>query len=603
MLAGQQLALVLKLASLSLIALRRLLRFGLACAAGLFLILTSAAAQAPSGLQLDIDKQPIALGRWGEYRIENNLLIGPQLIANTAAGWLPTPEQGIYPLKPDQALWIRFTVPPAPSAERWLLEIPYPALDRASLFTQNQSGQFTEQRTGDLTPVSTWFTPHRHPLMAMAFDTAEPTQYLLRLENAQGFSAPIRFVSARFELRSEQLVSMFLGVYFGIAALGLVVGLIGIVWLRDRAYFYYAICSVLAGLTLATVTGVAALHLWPNSADWADRSLTVLASLTLASFTLLNATVVSLAERSKRLHLLVWAVALAGVVLAVLLATTDSALRLKLLVPYLLIVMAVVLSINLWAWSHGDRFGGWLLLGSTPLAITLGISIARYMQWIPLSVATEHGALASMAIQLPVLLTVLILRSQQQRENRRRILGLDRIDPATGLLTKQVFSERLLRMNSRSARLRHQSVVVMIDIVNTEQTQRDYGRKVADELPVRVASRLLSTVRDIDSVASVSDKRFGMLVEGPISAEEAATLGPRIVARCLMPFKGLHPECIARVRVAYALVPVKNLGGQSLLSKLEDRLNIASNCDDKRAVFMVAGNQVGPRDTSQATVY
>ena len=603
MLLGCLSALGLSPNSVSLKALRFLLRICLACAAVVCVSLTSAAAQAPSGLQLDLNRQPIDLGSWGEYRLENNLLIGPQLIANTAAGWLPTPAQGIYPLKPDQALWIRFTVPPAPSAERWLIEIPYPALDRASLYTQNQSGQFTEQRTGDLTPVSRWYTPHRHPLMVIAFNTSEPTQYLLRLENAQGFSAPIRFVSARYELRSEQLLSMFLGVYFGIAALGVVVGLIGIVWLRDRAYLYYAICSVLAGLTLATITGVAALHLWPNSPNWADRALTVLATLTMASFTLLNAKVVSLAERSKRLHWLVWAVALAGVALAGLLVVTDSALRLKLLVPYLLVIITVVVSVNFWAWRHGDRFGSWLLLGSTPLVITLGISIARYMQWIPLSLATEHGSLASMAFQLPVLLTVLILRSQQHRENRRRILGLDRIDPATGLITNQVFSERLLRMSARSERLRHQSVVVIIDIVNTDQTQRDYGRKVADELPVRVAARLLSTVRDIDSVASVSEKRFGMLVEGPISAEEAATLGPRIIARCLMPFKGLHPDCVARVRVAYALVPAANLSGQSLVARLEDRLNTANTSDDKRAIFIVAGNQAAPRGTTQATVY
>ena len=125
----------------------------------------------------------------------------------------------------------------------------------------------------------------------------------------------------------------------------------------------------------------------------------------------------------------------------------------------------------------------------------------------------------------------------------------------------------------------------MIDIVNTEQTVRDFGRKAAAGLPVRVASRLLSTVRDIDSVASLSETRFGMLVEGPISLEEAATLGPRIIARCLMPFKGLHPECVAQVRLAYSLVPVQSVGGQGLLARLEDRLNNANSSDDKRAVF------------------
>ena len=70
-----------------------------------------------------------------------------------------------------------------------------------------------------------------------------------------------------------------------------------------------------------------------------------------------------------------------------------------------------------------------------------------------------------------------------------------------------------------------------------------------------------------------------------ISLDEAATLGPRIIARCLMPFRGLHTECVAQVRVAYALVPHQSTTGQSLMSKLEERLTTATNTGDKRAVF------------------
>ena len=42
---------------------------------------------------------------------------------------------------------------------------------------------------------------------------------------------------------------------------------------------------------------------------------------------------------------------------------------------------------------------------------------------------------------------------------------------------------------------------------------------------------------------------------------------------------------MAKVRVAYALVPLQGMGSQSLLSRLEDRLTTAAAADDKRAVF------------------
>jgi diguanylate cyclase (GGDEF)-like protein len=387
-------------------------------------------------------------------------------------------------------------------------------------------------------------------------------------------------------LRSEQQVSLFLGMYFGLALLGCAVGLAGAFWLKDAAYLYYAACSILIGLTQAAITGVGALHLWPGSPDWADRSLAILAVWMLMSLMLLNATVVSLAQRSRFLNALVWGVALIGAALSVLLGVTDSALRLRLVVPYMVLVPLLVLLINLWAWRRGDRFGGWLLVSAAPFAISLAVAIARYLQWLPLSFATEQGGLASMALQMPAMLAVLILRSQHRRENMRRIQGLDRVDPATGLINESVFTERIGRMIARSGRLRHQGAVLMIDLINTEQVQRDFGRKAAEELPLRVAERLLSTARDIDSAARLGDQRFGMLVEGPFPAEEAATLGPRIVARCLMPYQGLPIECVAQVRVAYALVPRQGPTAEIVLARLAQKL-AGTPAETRRAVFML----------------
>ena len=254
---------------------------GLCAAFGLALLLAllSLPALSRTVLDLDADKQPVALADWGDYWIDpQSRLRVEQVVSQRDLGWQQTPARGIYPLLPGQSLWIRFIVPPAPDMERWLLEIPYPALDRASLYTLDSAGQWIEQRAGDLTPVNQWPTPHRHPLLVVNFNAEDPTHYILRIENAQGFSAPIRFVSSGHVLRSEQQVSLFLGVYFGLALLGCTAGLAGAFWLRDQAYLYYAACSALIGLTQVAITGVGGLHLWPDSPVWTDRSLAVLAT-------------------------------------------------------------------------------------------------------------------------------------------------------------------------------------------------------------------------------------------------------------------------------------------------------------------------------------
>jgi GGDEF domain-containing protein len=188
------------------------------------------------------------------------------------------------------------------------------------------------------------------------------------------------------------------------------------------------------------------------------------------------------------------------------------------------------------------------------------------------------------AIELPVLLVILMVRSQQRREHNRRIQGLDRIDPATGLINGQVFVERLSRMMARSARLKYESAVLVIDLVNLDHVRRIFGARSAEELPLRVAGRLLGAAREIDGVARLSELRFGMVVEGPLTPEEAASIGPRIVARCLMPFKNKPIEWVAQVRIAQTLVPTERADAQRVIDRLSALLNNVAP-GSKRAVF------------------
>ena len=550
--------------------------------------MASTSAWSRTVLDLDVQQQPVALKDWGDYMVDSTgQLNAAQVFSTGPSNWKPTQSNTIYPISSGQALWIRFTVPPAPDAERWYLEVPYPSINRTSLFTLDSAGQWGEQKSGDLVAVSKWPVPHRHPLMPIAVSAEVPTSYLLRLENGHSFGVSLQFLSESHLNHSEQRVSLILGIFFGLVGLAAVVSALSALSLRDPAYGFYAASVTLMGLTQATATGIAGLHLWPNAPSWNDVSTSVLPTLELVATLMFVSAAVSLPERSARLHRLFIGMALLGLVTAVAVAVVPIDVRMRVLMSYVFLPQLLAFAALVWAWQRGDRFAPWLILGFAPIALAVACVSARNMGWLPVSFLTKHASQIGVAIELPILMVILMLRSQQHRENKRRILGLDRMDPATGLINGHVFAERLMRMMARSERLKQQSAVMLIDIVNTEQIERDYGRKTAEELPLRVAERLLSTAREIDSAARLSERRFGMLVEGPFDAEDAGALGPRIVARCLMPYKGLHIDCVAQVRVAYALVPHQSTHAQSLLSRLEERLAWAASTGDKRAVFML----------------
>jgi two-component system, sensor histidine kinase LadS len=340
----------------------------------------------------------------------------------------------------------------------------------------------------------------------------------------------------------------------------------------------------LLSLTSAALTGIGGLHLWPQWARVNELSAWVLPILTCAAGLPFVSAVTAMPQRSMAIHKLLVAGTVIGLVCAVFMVWVPVPTRNPLLVTSCVLLPLVSLLTLLWAARRGDRFAFWVALSYLPLLVAAGWAMAPIPGWIPVGFFTMHGVLLAIAFYLPVLLVVLMLRSQHRRENSRRIQGLDRVDPATGLINGHVFAERLARMAARSARLRQNGAVMVIDLMNFDQIQRDFGRKAAEEMPLRVAQRLLSTAREIDSAARLAERRFGMLVEGPFTPDEVAAMGPRIIARCLMPFPGLHVECVAQVRIAYALVPHHNLEAADLVSKLELRLAHAP-LSSKRAVF------------------
>lgn len=559
-------------------------------AALLFLaMLCLAGTAAARSLVLDAEAQPIVMGNAAEAWLDDTGQATVQDVArDQGLRWQPTAAEHIYKLAGGKALWIRFTVPPTPTQERWFLEVVYPGIDKVELFTQNANGQWVTRVAGDSIPVASWPVPHRYPVLPLALSATEPRVHWLRIQNGTIFGAPLDFVSERYLSLAQQSVGLWLGVYLGLVVLAVVLSGVGGVSLGDKGYWLFALSAVMMWLCQASLTGLAGLHMWPNSAWWNNMAPQVTPLFVIASLQVFFAEVVSLRERWRRGYQVLVAGALASIPLAIyIIATPDVPQRLNIIIWYVTGASVAGLGVVVWAALRGDRYAPWLLLGCLPVAVGAGFPLARAAGLIPVSFMTTYGMQIVIAIELPVLLIVLAMRSQHRREHVRRIQGLDRIDPATGLINAAVFHERLVRLVARSQRLKFRSAMLLVDIGNIDQIRRQFDADSARELTLRVAGRLLSVAREIDTVARLSEHRFGILLEGPLHADEVAEAGPRIVARCLMPFKGRPLEWSAHVRVAQALIPMDGTDPSQLIGRLE-MLLASAPADSRRAVFMLS---------------
>ncbi len=566
---------------------------------GLVLVLTLPDAAAGTVQGLNSRAQPVDLQDSGDYWIDTSGQFTPEQVASSSEiAWKPTRTDAVYPVRSGDSVWVRFSAMPPSGSGAWFVQIANPSIDRISLYTPGGAGNWQEGRAGDLVAVSQWPAPHRFPLLPIAGTAQGPTQYLLRLENGYPFSAALQLVSESHLNYSTQRLSLILGMFFGLIGLTAVVCALGAALLRDTAYGLYALSVTLTGLALASVTGIGGLHLWPDWPWWNDLSTTILPMLTVSASLLCISHAVSLPERSRGLHWLMVGQAALGVVVAATLALLPAASRMTLFLPALLLLVLGGTAGLAGAWRRGDRIALWLILAYLPISAAGGWSLARDAEWVSPGFFTDYGMLLGVALNLPMVMLVLMLRSQRRRATMRRVHAMERIDPATGLINAQVFAERLSGMIARSGRMRQQGIVLLIDLVNSEQVQRDFGRKVADGLPLHMAKQLMSVARDIDSVARLSTWRFGMLVEGPLSAADAAALGPRIVARCLMYREAMSGHCTAQAHVAYTIVPYKGLNAHELMAQLGRRL-ADTPADSKRAVFILADGSDGGASASR----
>lgn len=546
-----------------------------------------APSQSRTILDLTAPDAPVPLADWGDFRVDRHGdLQADEVVA--AKDWRPTSPDDAYALQPGQALWIRFTVPPAPDFERWYLEIADPSVDRATLFTRNNAGGWSAASAGTRLPVAQWAVPHRRPLLPVSVSAETPSHFLLKIEHHRPLRSLPVFVSDSYVSQRDQRVSLLLGLYFGFAALAAATGLLHAVSQKDSAYAHVAVAVAAMGLAQVAHTGIGGLHLWPLSAWWNDKATTVLTLIAAGAMTWTYAHMVSLAERS-RVHFRALAiVALAALPLAVAGAFAPAHCRTWLVGGYAGISAAACLAAVAWAARRGDRHALPLLASTLPVLTGAALFACSEAGWLPGEAWTSEVLQVATALQWPVLLLVLTLRNQERRENRRRVAGLERVDPETGLVNDYEFRARLHRVIARATRMKYRSIVLMVDIVNVPALREEYAEEGMKDLQLRVASRLLSTTRDVDTVARLGAHRFGVLVEGPFPPGEECQLGARIVARCLRPYYRKPNGWMPRIHVAQCSLPLGVDDADGVIRALSLLLSSVP-ADSRRTVFTLGG--------------
>ena len=428
------------------------------------------------------------------------------------------------------ALWLRFTAIHQTPEAHWRLTVPLPGVDKVTLYYRKPGEPWVVQQAGDRLAISRWAQPARYPVFSLPDAVGQQHDYLVKIEHSRvPYSVMPRIVSDEQLFTTELSDHILLGAYFGLAALVVVLALANTVAYRDAGFGTYALYIALFTLSQGMFIGVAGLYWWP---EWPalNRGLTFTFVLAVAAATWFVRTVVMPKRFSpaldKAVLALVVVLPLAGLLDMLLQTQLTFSVYNWLLSLDLFLLMAVVVV----AVYAGDKHSRWVAYGFLPILAASMLPLLRNFGAIASSFWTEYALLIGSAIEVPILFYGLYRRMAQGRSINMRASSVRYADPLTGVYTAKIVSQKLQQQLSAAPRYQQPFALLAIELTNYAELLKKYNRETADRALVMAAVRIRSVARSVDTVARMGETQFGLLIEGPVSVNDANDVATKILA-------------------------------------------------------------------------
>jgi diguanylate cyclase (GGDEF)-like protein/PAS domain S-box-containing protein len=128
-------------------------------------------------------------------------------------------------------------------------------------------------------------------------------------------------------------------------------------------------------------------------------------------------------------------------------------------------------------------------------------------------------------------------------------------DALTGLPNRVLFRERLNEALARMRREGHGLAIHCLDLDRFKSVNDTLGHPVGDALLRTVAERLVSCVRETDTVSRLGGDEFAIIQDGVKSAAEASQLAARLLEAIGEPYRLEGHDVVVNVSVGIALGP------------------------------------------------
>lgn len=484
----------------------------------------------------------------------------------------PAQPDHIMPTGGPASMWYQLSLPTVTVPTSRVLAVPHPGMNRVELYRPGEAGNWHAEFSGDSVAVERWPLRYLHPAFEFVQQPGEARPSYLRVQHSHPINVRWTLWNTRDFQESSKHWHLLLGAYLGLVALVMLLCVVNAWTWRDSIHSWYAAYVAVVALGQLSLTGLTGEYFWPNNPWWNDVASNMLPVAGAAlGHLFMRALVVERGERWATHLMLAMAAAGAALALGFIFFGRDPFFAMT--GPYYIASFVIYLGVALWYAWRIPRVGLWILAGILALLAGALFPVLRNMQLVPMSFWTQYGAQIGAAVEIPLLLIALYLRSRERRDNQLRVGALSRVDPLTGAVNHRVMLDRLEHLLHHQQRDPETGVVLRVRIANIQEIRADYGLQVAQTALVHAGACITHVIREGDTVARHRDGDFVVILEGHFTRDQVAEIGQRLIARGLAPSDILPPGAVLQLKVAVAAKPFQAQAVAPLLQTLEAAVN------------------------------
>ena len=322
----------------------------------------------------------------------------------------------------NHAYWFRFTLKrPGESSSAFLVEVPYPGIDRVELFSG--AGR---QVAGDAVPYDQWPRRYRFPLFPVDAPAGGSRTFYMRVRTTGGTQVDPHLWRAQAFDAHGRAREIGLGIFYGTLAIMLLYNLFLYYLVRDRRYSsYVGYLAGMLGLTLS-MDGTGYLYLWPCCPVVNNYAFPLFVAFSLCGGILFALSFLAVRDGLPATHKV--GLALAGAaVLAGGLCVVSFAASVVALGVLSVISFAFMYGIGIVCWRRGVREAKLYLVGWSMLLVGLSLLLADKFGFVPPSHLTETTLRFGVVAEVLVFSFALANRINDLKRDRDAIEAVDRV--------------------------------------------------------------------------------------------------------------------------------------------------------------------------------